>query len=267
MIRGMQVSDRLCRFFREALKPAPPPTEERMKPTLFALQRRGITNYRTLLKSIDGLPISQLRTALEVLGLIGRKEAVPKLLSLLKTKRTCLWEIRSALTAIGGERAFIGLKQILTDKKQIPERRFEACHALAHQFYKVDPSVFFSVVIDKTNGELLRGQAVEGIAIHAPYYNRRRHNRISTQVLLDCLRDSCAEVRFWGVFGMACLKVEESLPKLRKLARDDHAVASLGWSVAEEAKDVIYCLTKGRWPEIDASERRSRALSTRSKEL
>ena len=148
--------------------------------------------------------------------------------------------------------------RILYDKTQLPETRFEACHGLAHQWHNLNPSIFFPIVKDRTNDPHLRGQAVEGIAIHGQYYNRRRLNRRhATKVLFNCLDDTEAEVRFWGVFGVNCLNLKQALPKLRKLSRSDDAEAALGWSVAEEAKDAIFVLTKGHWPEPDAFSRKN----------
>jgi hypothetical protein len=260
-------ANRLYKFLREVLETVPLPVRERFKRSLFKLQARGIRSCRMLLESIDSLPEAQLRIAIEVLGEVGKKTAVPKLLTILESKPSFRWESRNALTRIGGKRAFSGLKRILSDKKQSPDARFEACHGRAHQWQKVDPSIFFPIVLDKSNDARLRGQAVEGIAIHGRPYGRKQsdQSRRSIQLLLDCLHDSCAEVRFWGVFGTACLNIKKSLPKLRALARNDNEVACLGWSVAEEAKDAIHCLTKGRWPTPDASDRRAANVLTRSK--
>jgi hypothetical protein len=97
------------------------------------------------------LPEADLPSAIEVIGQVGKKAAVPKLLMMLETKPVFRWEIRNGLTTIGGQRAFNGLRRILCDKKQLPKTRFEACHALAHQGQEVDPPVFFPIVIDKTN--------------------------------------------------------------------------------------------------------------------
>jgi hypothetical protein len=56
---------------------------------------------------------------------------------------------------------------------------------------------------------------------------------------------------------LAVINARQALPKLRQLARRDHADGPFGWSVAEEAKDAIFCLKhEGRWPKVDASERR-----------
>lgn len=230
-------------------------------PALLALQRRGITNYKLLLKNVDRLPAARVATAVYVLGSVGKKDAVPKLLRMLRTKRgVVLWDIRNALTKIGGQQVLVGLQRILSDKRRSVRSRFEACYGLAHELHrtKVNPAIFFSVIADKTNNVRLRGLAVEGVAIRASHqrFKRRRISVACTQVLVEWLHDSRAEVRFWAVFGMACLGVKRSLPILQKLAREDHETASLGWSVAEEAKDVIQVLRKGRWPRIDAAGRR-----------
>jgi hypothetical protein len=266
MTSKMVSSNHLCRFFRQVLEAAPLTVRERFRRSLLRLQQRGIRNYKTLLRSVDGLPEAQLRTAIEVLGQVGKKVAVPQLLAMLHTQPKLRFEIRTALTSIGGKRAYDGLVQILNDKTQLYETRLEACYGLAHQWRKLDPSVFFPIVMDETNDSHLRGQAVEGIATHGQYCDRRkRGRRLAAEVLLGCLADSAAEVRFWGVFGVMCFKAKESLPKLWKLARSDHALASLGWSVAEEAKDAIHYLTKGSLPDLDASERRSRASLSQPK--
>ncbi|MSP38781.1 MAG: hypothetical protein EXR70_09860 [Deltaproteobacteria bacterium] len=258
---------RLCVFYRDLLKKSHPSVRETNARSFLVLQRDGVKNYATLLKRLDFLPKEKLRTAFEILGLTGKRAVVPTLLEMLQqvqTDRGSRFDIRNALATLGGQRAFKGLVRVLNDQEQLPETRFEACHGLAHQWFGLDPAIFFAVVKDRTNDPHLRGQAVEGIAIHGNYIDRRRRSRrATTEVLLDCLDDAEAEVRFWGVFGVNCFGLKQALPKLCKLSRSDHAVAALGWSVAEEAKDAIFVLTKGYWPEPDAFGRRNDAKQAR----
>ena len=67
-----------------------------------------------------------------------------------------------------------------------------------------------------------------------------------------------AQVTFiliYSIVGLGKLGAPATLPKLRELVQTDTAVSSMAWSVAEEARDAIYAIETGTWPEEDAWQR------------
>jgi HEAT repeat protein len=231
------------------------------EPLLRDLERRGIKSYASLRDKLLKLPERQLATAIWVLGEVGKRSDVPKLLKIREAKPTLADEVLEALSNLGGKRAFNELVHSLRDRTLPLAVRIDACHALGHRWNgKVEASLFYPILIDTAEDSNLRGHAAEGIGIRV---RRRRKSEIrkAVEVLLPCLDDRSAEVRFWAVFALAGLDARQALPKLRQLVRHDHANGPFGWSVSEEAKDAIYCLTKGGWPEIDASMRKDRRAS------
>jgi hypothetical protein len=216
------------------------------------LERRGVRSHASLRNKLDKLSERQLATAIWVLGKVGNRNDVPKLLKIRQAQPKLAIEVLEALSNLGGTRAFNELVRSLQDKTLSLAVRIEACHALGHRYSgKVEASTFYPIVSSTVEDPSLRGYAAEGIGIRA---RRRRKSemRKAVEVLLPFLHDRSAEVRFWTVFALAMLDARQALPKLRRLAWHDHANGPFGWSVSEEAKDAIYCLTKGRWPEMDA---------------
>jgi HEAT repeat protein len=225
------------------------------------LERRGIKSHASLRNKLDSLPERQLATAIWALGQVGNRNDVPKLLKIRRARPTLAVEVLEALSSLGGNRALKELTRSLRDKTLPLSVRIEACYGLAHRWTgKLPTSIFYPIVSSTEEEPSLRGYAAEGIGTRV---GRRRTGeaRKAVEVLLPCLDDHSAEVRFWVVFALAGLDAKQALPKLRRLVRHDHANGPFGWSVSEEAKDAIYCLTKGRWPEIDASVRKDRRAS------
>ena len=233
------------------------------EPLLRDIERRGIKSLTSLRNKLGELPLRQLGTAIWVLGKVGNRNDVPNLLKIRQSQPTLVHEVLEALSNLGGKRAFNELVRSLQNRTLSLGVRIEACHGLGHRWSgKVPASIFYPIVSSPDEDPNLRGYAAEGIGIRVPR-RPKSEMRKAVEVLLPCLDDPSAEVRFWAVFALAAMNARPALPKLRRLARKDHADGPFGWSVAEEAKDAVYCLThKGRWPEMDAGERRLRAMPT-----
>jgi hypothetical protein len=243
----------LCRF----LKPLSVRVGSEL--VLRDLERRGIKSLASLRNKLDKLSERQLATAIWVLGKVGNRNDVPKLLKIRQAQPKLAVEVFEALSNLGGTRAFNELVRSLQDKTLSLAVRIEACHGLGHRYSgKVEVSTFYPIVSSTEEDPSLREYAAEAIGI---LVRRRRKSemRKAVKVLLPCLHDGSAEVRFWTVFALAMLDAKPALPKLRRLAWHDHANGPFGWSVSEEAKDAIYCLTEGRWPEMDAQARKASA--------
>lgn len=226
------------------------------------LERRGIKSRTSLKKHLEMLPERELSTALWVLGRVGKRDDVAKLVAIRRLRPKAAVYAIEALATLGGKRARSEIERLLIDQRHPLKVRIAACHALGHRWRgKVRASIFYPIVSDLDEEASLRGYAIEGIGVRVSRGARNEINK-AVDLLLPCLDDRFAEVRFWAIFALAGMNARQALPKLRRLARKDHADGPFGWSVAEEAKDAVHSLTNnGRWPEVDASKRRLRAVS------
>jgi HEAT repeat protein len=77
----------------------------------------------------------------------------------------------------------------------------------------------------------VRGQAAESLAHH--------HRNKSHRILLQNLQDPSKEVRFWCAYSLAEMGDTDSLPGLRKLAKEDQRIVKGFWSVSREANWAI----------------------------
>lgn len=84
---------------------------------------------------------------------------------------------------------------------------------------------------DPNEHPVIRGQCLERIDFRPT--NRRQAKRVR-RLLLQCLRDPDANVRFWSCFGPPAW----TLPLLRQMT-DDQGVGDLGWTVGYEAGEAI----------------------------
>ncbi|MSP38783.1 MAG: HEAT repeat domain-containing protein [Deltaproteobacteria bacterium] len=257
----------LCPFLKRIADQMGDSVRESIERDLKKLERRGIRNRTSLKKLLETLPERELSTALWVLGRAGKRSDVSKILVIRRIRPKAAVYAIEALAILGGKHARRELVRSLNDQTQPLNVRVAACHGLGHHWRgKVRASIFYPIVSNPGENASLRGYAIESvggrIGLRAPGA-ARSESRKAVDLLFPCLDDQFAEVRFWAIFALAGAKAKQALPKLRQLARMDHADGPFGWSVAEEAKDAVYCQThNGRWPKVDASERRLRAMST-----
>ena len=243
----------LCQFLK------PLSLREGSEPLLRDLERYGVKSYASLRNKLDKLLERQLATAIWVLGKVGGRNDVPRLVKIRRAQPTLTHEVLEALSNLGGKRAFNELVRSLQDKNLSLACRIEACHGLGHRWSgKVPASIFYPIVSNADEDPNLRGYAAEAIGLRVPR-RAKSEMRKAVAALLPCLGDHYAEVRFWAVFALAGLDASVALPKLRRLVRQDHENGPFGWTVSEEAKDAIYYLTKGCWPEIDAHARKEKS--------
>jgi len=84
---------------------------------------------------------------------------------------------------------------------------------------------------DPNEHPVIRGQCLERVDFRP---TRRRLARRVRQLLLQCLRDPDANVRFWSCFGAP----PWTLQILQQMI-DDTGVGDLGWTVGYEAREAI----------------------------
>jgi hypothetical protein len=86
-------------------------------------------------------------------------------------------------------------------------------------------------VRNKLEHPRVRGEAAEALA-HC-------HRRKSHDVLLEGLRDSSKDVRFWCAFALGEMAEKRAVPALRRLVGSDRRIVKGFHSVAKEASDAI----------------------------
>jgi hypothetical protein len=91
----------------------------------------------------------------------------------------------------------------------------------------------------------VRGQALEGLGIHAPSQRNALWRNIEKAVLRS-LREESPEIRFWGCYAAGTLRIRKALPLLRKLVSEDKAMCPNWWKVSEEAADAVEWIHRRR---------------------
>jgi HEAT repeat protein len=85
----------------------------------------------------------------------------------------------------------------------------------------------------------VRAQALEGLGNQLSQMEALNLYQAAVTVMIEALDDAEAEIRFWACFAVGALGIKAALPKLERLAQNDHAIAQGWWSVGEEAEDAI----------------------------
>jgi len=224
---------------------------------IIALRRAGVRTYNDLIEKLPRLRKSERGTAVWLLGRVNRRSGVPVLLQVLVDDRvqSIRWDAAVSLSLLGGQRAIRGLLALARDHTNDDDIRAAATHALAMSYEESALDFFVRTFADSAEHTEVRVQAAEGIAAVLGHCDRRtRRWRRAADVLLPLLSDQEVEIRFWAVFAAGSLRVTKARRRLRALTRD-RGRASMGWSVAEEAKDALHCIQHGTWPETDAFAR------------
>ncbi len=251
----------LVELFRGVVKKMTEEQQQQITPELEELQRQGIRTYENLLDGLSYLSEADRSTVVWVLERLEKRSAGPRLLEVLVNDSSLSVRCGAgrALGVIGGKRVVSGLSKVVENSSIDPSIRAEACAGLAFLSEKIDTKIFRRLVGDLEEDPRVRSQAAEGLANHLSGSDRRRREwRRAVEVLLPCLNDSNTDVRFWAVFAVGSLNARVAVPRLRKLARRDDAIATGMWAVSEEAKDALHCIERGFWPELDAFTRTQR---------
>ncbi len=228
--------------------------------SLGALAAVRVRSIDDILSRWAELAEDQRLTATWVLGALAKKRAVPKLLEMMQTDPSPVVRGQAAceLSSVGGKRAVKRLTQLAEDPEQPEEIRCNACYALAFVHHDdMDVEVFRRLLANPENPPDVRAQAAEGLAYHLSDLDRRRRLwRGCIDTLMAHVTDLDVEVRFYCVFALGSQRARKALPHLRSLAASDHAISrSMGWSVQEEARDAIFCIEHGSWPDHNAYTR------------
>jgi hypothetical protein len=214
--------------------------EELMQEWREELERFGVQSAQDLVQRLPQLRGRSLVTAIELLGKAGDRRAVPALVSLLSSDDPAVRSVAApSLAMLGGRRALNAAVRIaLSDATE--QARAAAVSALAFMFDDEAFEPLLTVLTETDELPTTRAAAAEGLGNllqHADPESMRF--RLARSVLIACLRDPSPEVRFWSAFALGCMKAEEALPHLRRLAASDRSTCPGWWAVADEARDAI----------------------------
>jgi HEAT repeat protein len=244
-----------------------PSYAEHTQSAVNGLREHGVTTLAELLDTFSSLPDEQRADGAYILGRLGRKRDVARLIAHFGEERSQAVKqaIVDALATIGGERAYAALVAWLADPNHPGALRFAACHALTTGPGRTESTVdvLLNVATSAHEDPLLRGQALEAVSQIVGMDERRDCVwQRTVDAHLACLRDPAGEVRFWAIYGVGQLHAEGALPELQRLVESDDFLGSMGWENREEARDVIHYLTTGELLEPDAFDRATASRST-----
>jgi len=121
------------------------------------------------------------------------------------------------------------------------EHREAAAYALSWML-RLNNNAPLKALIECVNNQdqnaSVRGQALEGLGIHAPSQRNALWRNIEKAVL-QSLNDVSPEVRFWACYTAGTLRIRRALPQLRKLVSEDNAMCPNWWKVSDEAADAV----------------------------
>jgi len=148
-------------------------------------------------------------------------------------------EASKLLADARGEYVIAELSRILRSAREAHSRR-AAAHALAWHKERGAVLTLLECAADVRQQDDVRGQAVEGLAMHLgedPVGSEMRKQAEDLMILL--LQSPSPALRFWSCFGLGTLRCERAVPHLHKLSQDDDEVCPGWWYVREEAADAL----------------------------
>lgn len=211
----------------------PTDLQDQVKHDIDSLLMAGARSFNTLLEIPQNQYISiDIRvTACWALGRLCDKRAVTVLLNVLNSQdvRLCQ-EAAKSLGILKSKRAVKPLITALLNNTSI-ERRAAYAYALGllHDKSAIEP--LLTVLNNKKEEPEVRGFAAEALARLGDY-------RVVNH-LIEGLKDSSVEVRFWSVFALGKIGDQRALPELKRIASQDKAVLSGWWEISKEATEAI----------------------------
>jgi hypothetical protein len=149
------------------------------------------------------------------------------------------YEAAKVISNLQGPKILSGLTRILRIGER-PYAREAAAYALSwHQNRKAVESLL-ACADDPGEQDSVRGQALEGMAVHLEHVSARSSLRQKAEkLMLRLLNSRSPTVRFWSCFGLGKLGSERAIPRLRKSAVTDTEICPGWWYVREEAEDAL----------------------------
>jgi hypothetical protein len=248
-MREKQVAAYLDRAFRGNL-PARGPARSRFLRARDAFAAREVRSHADLLRLYRSFGPDERFVILTLFGRHRYHRSVPLLTEEVLSKDSRLSGIASvALGAIGGDRILRMLLHML-QKHTCGPARLVLVSALSFLEHVRSTGLWIDSLIElvqaKSEPDGCRMSSAEGLVWALDRYDRRNPRfRKAIEVLMRVLDDPSPDVRFSCVFALGELKVAAALPKLKVVARTDHATCSGhsghpgGWTVSREARAAI----------------------------
>lgn len=236
------------------------------------LSKRGTRTLTELIEVLPTLPRSLKRFGVNFVYALKAQPAVPALLRMLVNDADIRWDCGHTLNLIGGrrvEQALVGIarKELASSK---PNRWIldAVIHGLKYPDSEDAEDLLVTIFERIDLPGWLRGDAADGLGSRTSDRRTRLFNRAWTAALRG-LGESDIDVQFWSMFAIASMAninrvgqrrsndcFHAALPKLRKIATNDHRLApGFWWPMSAEAEDAIGCIKTGHWPDPDAGER------------
>jgi HEAT repeat protein len=193
----------------------------------------GVNSYDDLLNMLSRNIGIELKTiACWLLGRLGEKRAIPTLVCLLKHQNH---QLRNAATiALGELDAKESLESLITTL--INENNEEVAEAIVYTLGLLGDKAAFDILVNilqNTNkNPKIRGLAAEALA--------DIRDQRAVMPLIEVLKDTSVEVRFWAIFSLGELGNEQALSELQTLALTDKSVLSDWGSIKEESLTAIH---------------------------
>jgi HEAT repeat protein len=166
-----------------------------------------------------------------LLGQLRNKRTVHALLNAFNDSDPSLfWEAAKSLGQIGSKRATHPLILILL-KDTNPEKRAAAAYALGNLRDKRALHLLLKKLADENENIRVREHVAEALA-----YIK---DESAVPPLIDALRDSIAEVRFWSAFALGEIGDNRALTELKIIADTDKSVLPRLGRVSKEASLAI----------------------------
>jgi hypothetical protein len=240
---------------------------------LARLRERHVVKVGDLLARLSSLPPTLRHFGVDLMGTLEIYEAVPVLLDLMSDQAV---RMQCASTLCFMKPGWRKIEQFFVRKGRqemascTPDRDWleAVVHRLGHSDNRPAVDLLLAIFERADLPGWLRGDAADKLGCRPFMHDRRtRFFRRCRDAALRGLKHDSIYVQFGSMYliGSLCSNrrggsiscgCETALPRLRKIASNDHRLSpGFWWPMSAEAEDVICCVTKGHWPELDAGER------------
>lgn len=227
------MSKEFQRKLDEIITRQPPSVRKQAERDIKRISDFGITSFQSLLDILQAQHADiELRTiACWIVGQLRNKRALKSLLSAFNDRDVRLtWEASKAIALIGNRNAFGPLIEFMFNAEDANKRQ-AAAYALGNLHNKRAVGPLSEVLKNDKETSKVRGQACESLTGVG--------DKKVVAILMDALKDSSAEVRFWAAFGLGNLGDKQVIPELRRVAKTDKGVLTDWGAVSKEASAAI----------------------------
>jgi hypothetical protein len=147
-------------------------------------------------------------------------------------------EAAKVLAEIESEHVIAGLSSVLRAGRQRASRE-AAAYALSWHKSPEAISPLLECAADPDEQDRVRGQAIEGMAIHLSDVEETELRRKVEDLMISLLESPSPVLRFWSCYGLGALACKRAVPLLRNLSAHDREVCPGWWHVREEAEDAL----------------------------